>query len=157
MPPQRPSLRVQTIPLVTGFCQSGLKYTCSWHGKLSTIIGTNKSANKTTVITVASFYCLNFVWLQYSGLKCCFFFFLQCTQSARIIRVQLKQIEHQTADQNVSCARNLRLALKHSPRLFLPHLHQNKARKGSKVQCLGNFYTKKSKCFDLDGYRGKIV
>ena len=110
MPPQRPSTRVQTIPLVTGFCESGPKYTFSGHGKLSTIVGTKKSANKTTVITVitvASFYRLNFVRLQYSGLK---YYILQCTQSARITRVQLKQIGHQTADQNVSSARNLRLA-----------------------------------------------
>ncbi len=107
MPPQRPSLRVQTIPLVTGFCESGPKYTFSCHGKLSTIVGTKKSANKTTVITVASFYRLNSVRLQYSGL---IYYFLQCTQSARITRVQLKQIGQQTADQNVSSARNLRLA-----------------------------------------------
>ena len=127
MPPQLPSLRVQTIPLVTGFCESGPKYTFSCHGKLSTIVGTKKSANKTTVITVASFYRHNSVRLQYSGLK---YYFLQCTQSARITRVQLKQIGQQTADQNESSARNLRLALKHSPRLFLPRLHQNKARKG---------------------------
>ena len=136
MPPQRPSLRVQTIPPVTGFCESGPKYTFSCHGKLSTIIGTKKSGNKTTVITVASFYRLNSVRLQYSGLK---YYFLQCTQSARITQVQLKQIGHQTADQNVSSARNLRLASKHSPWLFLPHLHQNKARKGSKVPFLGQF------------------
>ena len=32
-----------------------------------------KSANKTTVITVASFYRLNSVWLQYSGLKYYFY------------------------------------------------------------------------------------
>ena len=75
--------------------------------KLSTIVETKKSANKTTVITVASFYRLNSVQLQYSGLKC---YFLQCTQSARITRVQLKQIGQQTADQNVSSAQNLRLA-----------------------------------------------
>ena len=105
MAPQRPSLRVPTIPLVTGFCKSGLKYTFSRHGKLSTIVGTKKSANKTTVITVSSFYRLNSVRLQYSGLK---YYFLQCTQSARITRVQLKQIGQQTADQNVSSARNLR-------------------------------------------------
>ena len=107
MPPQHPSLRVPTIPLVTGFCESGLKYTFSCHGKLSTIIGTKKSGNKTTVITVASFYRLNSVRLQYSGL---FVFLFQCIQSARITRVQLKQIGQQTADQNVSSARNLRLA-----------------------------------------------
>ena len=89
MPPQRPSLHVPTIPLVTGFCEPRLKYTFSCHGKLSTIVGTKKSANKTTVITVTSFYCLNSVRLQYSGLK---YYFLQCTQSARITQVQLKQI-----------------------------------------------------------------
>ena len=61
MPPQRRSLRVPPIPLVTDFCESGLKYTFSCHGKLSTIVGTEKSANKTTVITVASFYRLDFV------------------------------------------------------------------------------------------------
>ena len=61
MPPQRPSLRVPTVPLVTGFCESGLKYTFSCHGKLSTIVGTKIYANKNTVLTVASFYRLNSV------------------------------------------------------------------------------------------------
>ena len=61
MPPQRPTLRVPTIPLATGSCESGLKYTFKGHGKLSTIVGTKKSANKTTVIIVASFYRLNSV------------------------------------------------------------------------------------------------
>ena len=50
-------------------CESRLKFTFSCHGKLWTVVGTNKSASKTTVITVASFYPLNSVWSQYSGLK----------------------------------------------------------------------------------------
>ena len=62
-------LRVPTIPVATGFCESRLKYTFSCHGKLSTIVETKKSASNITVITVASFYPLNSVWLQYSGLK----------------------------------------------------------------------------------------
>ena len=106
MPPHRPSLRVQTIPLVTGFCESGLKYTFSCHGKFSTIVGTTQSANKTTVITVASFYRLNSVRLQYSGLKYYFFYSVHSLRGSQ--RVQLKQIGQQTADQNVSSARNLR-------------------------------------------------
>ena len=69
MLPQPPSLRVPAIPVATGFCESSLKYTFSCYGKLSTIVETKKSASKTTVITVASFYPLNFVWLQYSGLN----------------------------------------------------------------------------------------
>ena len=116
----------------------------------------NKSANKTTVITVASFYRLNSVRLQYSGL---IYYFLQCTQSARITTVQLKQIGQETADQNVSSARNLRLASKHSPRLFLPHFFFAgiKQERAQKCNVFGNFYTRMSKCFDLDGYRAEKV
>ena len=126
MPPKRPSLRVPTIPLVTGFCESGLKYTCSCHGKLSTIVGTKKSANETTVVTVASFYRLNSVWLRYSGLK---YDFLQCIQSAWITWVQFKEIGAQNSWSK--CFRLLEICdwLKNTyEATILPHLHQNKAR-----------------------------
>ena len=43
MLPQPPSLYVPTIPLATVFfCESKLKYMFSFHGKLSTIVGTKK-------------------------------------------------------------------------------------------------------------------
>ena len=54
-------------------------YTFSCHGKLTTIVKTKNSASKTAVITVASFYPLNFVWLQYSSLK----YYLYSVQSLR--------------------------------------------------------------------------
>ena len=75
-----------------------------------------KSASKTTIKTVASFYPLNFVWLQNSGLSK--MLFAQCTQSVRITWVHFKQIGPQTADQNVLSAQNLQLSLKGPKRKF---------------------------------------
>ena len=46
--------------------------------------------------------------------------------------------------------------LKNTHRGYLPtSFAPGQSKKGNKSVILGNFYTKKSKCFDLDGYGAK--
>ena len=150
MLPQPPSLRVPTIPVATGFCESRLRYTFSCHRKLSKIVGTKQSASKTTVITVASFYPLNSVCLQYSGLK----YYLHSVHSLRWSNKSV--LNRQDRKQLIKICRLLEICgwLKNThwgslSTSFAPEY----SKKGLKSVSFGSFYTKRSKCFDLHGYR----
>ena len=129
MLPQPSSLCVPTIPVATAFYESRLKYMFSCHGKLSTIVGTKKSASNTKVITVASFSPFNFIRFQIFWSK----YYLHSVHSLRGSQESILNRK------DCKLCRLLKICswLKNTHQGDLStSLHQNKERKGLKVWLL---------------------